>query len=72
MIPVGIFHGEVTRWIVGLIHDWMDNRRADQECSLQYSVRIGGDDMERAGPRLAWGATFSSTGEEYATAVWPI
>ncbi|MGH9206436.1 MAG: hypothetical protein ACRD1G_07750, partial [Acidimicrobiales bacterium] len=54
------------------VHDWMNDRRADRECSPQHGVRIRGDDMERAGSRSARGGTFVSAGEQYATAVRPV
>jgi len=72
MISVGVFQGELARWIVGLFHDWIDHRRVHGTCSLHHQVGIGGDDVKRVDPWSARGTTLASTGDEYASTIWPI
>ena len=72
MIPVRVLQGELTRRIVGVVHDGMDDRRADQECSPHHLVGIRGDDMERVGPGSTRGVSFFRAGEEDPTSVSPI
>ena len=72
MIPVGVLQGDLSRRIVGLVRDWMYDRRADQQCSLHHLIGIDGDDMERVGSGSSRGASLICAGEEDSASVGPI
>ena len=72
VISVGVPHGEVARWIVGLIHEWVHDGGAERERSLHHGVRISGYDVQRAGAWATWRAALAGAGQQHATALRPI
>src|SRR5450631_3688740 len=72
VVSVGVCHSEIARWIVGLIPEWVHDGGADLERSLHHSVRIRGDDMQRAGACPRRRAALAGAGQQHATALRPI
>src|SRR5947209_8218065 len=71
VVSVGVCHREIARGIVGLIHEWVHDGRAELERSLHHSVRVRSDDMKPAGACPTWRAALAGAGQQHATALRP-
>src|ERR1700685_4351982 len=72
VVSVGVCHSEIARWIVGLIPEWVHDGGAELERSLHHSVRVRGDDMQRAGAYSTGRTALAGAGQQHATALRPI